>query len=263
MNKNQAILILILMMIAAGLSAQVKIGTESGNVVYGIVIAEDSVSLTVRQPDNYKRYIPLTEMEYLEEIDSDIYTKDSTHYKGHIYFDDGIRVYLTVAYSETKIELAKQNIEKMIYDDGSRERALAEEEANEPSPADSGYFQLGVAIGTPGRYNIMFGYQFRPRLNLRVQCGIDGMNYGAQLDAGYNLGRTNHFEHNVSIAVGYSQECFFEDYPEEEIHVWRYTGIHYNLIFFGFHIDLGLSVGSGGYKSPQPIFQAGYVFRCF
>ena len=118
----------------------------------------------------------------------------------------------------------------------------------------------------PGGINVNIGHNFE-ETGVRAAFGYIGGVYGFQLNFLYNLNKSEHFEHNVSIGAGYSAiekigyDYDYYGYSIDDMRTWAYFGGYYDINVYGAFLELGLTIGSGDFTIPQFSIQLGYVYR--
>ncbi len=261
---------------------QIKIITYDRNEIYGIVVAEDEGSLTIRQKNNFRCYVPRNDIRWFKELNGDIYTYDSIVYHGHIYFDNGDTIFYTTGREKTDNFILRNKVSKIEYDAGEEEEETAAppqatrdetgvSSSNEPlsivskggNAPDRSYWMLGLTAFWPGGINAVVGRQFSDNIGIRLQCGGiisgDGIPSIAalQLNFLYNLKKTEHFEHNISVGLSTNA---LDNHPRN-VDWYFCTGIFYDINVKGFFVETGLAFNHALLSEGIFTVQVGYVYR--
>jgi len=128
---------------------------------------------------------------------------------------------------------------------------------------DRNYWEAGINIGMPAVLNLLVGRWFSP-VGIKVSGLTLGEIYGIQGNLMYKLADSEKTCHSLGLIGGYSHLVLEKSNGWEvvkEIKEWQYYGAAYNLNWGGFWLELGLTAGSGDFKSPQFCFQIGYAHR--
>ncbi len=179
-----------------------------------------------------------------------------------IYLKDGSRVLGTII---ENIPDQKVVIRLM---DGYSERVFTYdkiERINSISLKDLSYREIGVTIGAPAIINLAIG-----RWNGPVNFRLSGMFYGnwargVQFNSGYLLSENPKRSHSLGIIGGIfswesSEDIQFVGNVKSRSE-WKYIGLAYNLYWGKFFLETGLTIGKGSYRSPEVLFQIGYMHR--
>ncbi|MEZ4785749.1 MAG: hypothetical protein R3F28_16935 [Candidatus Kapaibacterium sp.] len=124
--------------------------------------------------------------------------------------------------------------------------------------ASAGFWSLGAVVGTPGAINLVVGRHFDQDWGVRLTGGyIDDMR-GIQCDLLGLVGENSSgsLRHSLGLGVG-----TFKIREGSSWENWTYVMGGYNLNWWGFNVDIGLSVGSGSFSNPQMQGGIGYVHQ--
>lgn len=242
-NKMIYLLFLCIFLLVIPVQSQLKIETYDEKEYTGYVTAETDKELTIRTKSGVVKNVPKTSITSYNIKKSLITTKDGKKFLYHIYKYDSSYIYYIQDYSVNG-KMKQSNILNFDIADVS----------------SIGYSSFGLTVGTPAALNIVYSYQSQSLLNFRIQGGIWGPANGIQANIGFNLSKSESFEHNLSICGGYSQLTDQKSFGDR-IYEWTYTGVCYNFNWGGFFTELGLTVGEGNFSNPQLMLQLGYVYR--
>jgi hypothetical protein len=134
---------------------------------------------------------------------------------------------------------------------------------------DINYWEAGINVGTPGGINLLVGKWFSP-VGIKVSGMYIGRMYGLQGNLMCKLSDTYSSCHSIGFVFGIEYTKIKQDYGWEEsidIYDWKYYGIAYNLNWYGFWFEFGLSKGKGrpltgdSIMTIYPVAQIGYTYR--
>ncbi len=257
-------IVFLMILSSVQLFSQEKITTSGGKHNYGYVIDETNTHIFIRDHDGVESRIPKDFIVNRERIYSEIIMINGKKYEGHIKRITKDKIYVLLENS-SELELNQSEIKSYEYH----------------STTQSGYPAFGATIGTPGILNLVGYYNFSNNLQLRIQGGglsrddpaytgyysdeVMTGGYGLQVNFGYLLSVSDHFEHCLSLSLGY-MELYYQDYnyyfgKYSYDYDWGYVGLNYNINWGGFFAEIGLSAGEGDFSNPQLMIQLGYVYR--
>lgn len=242
--KLKTILFSLVILITAELDvfSQIEFVLTNGEVINGFIVENMVDSIKIKTVDNFLVTIPKRLIVWNERIEATITTKSGEEYEGNITNVDDNNYYITTE-SGLPVTIPKNIIEKVFLSNNYKEKQ---------------YAMFGPTLILPGGINLLFGYHYSS-FGVRGEFGVlpvDDEIYGFQVNVFYNLFRNKSFEHNVSIAGGFShQDSYLYDKD------WTYLGLMYDFNIYGFFMELGLTLGSGYYSNPQLAIQFGYVYR--
>ncbi|MBI5325433.1 MAG: hypothetical protein HZB41_09220 [Ignavibacteriae bacterium] len=241
--KLKTFLFSLVILITANLDvfSQIEFELENGEMINGFIVENMVDSFKIKTVDNFLITIPKRLIVWNERIEASITTKSGEVYEGNITNVDDNNFYITTK-SGLPVIIPKSIVEKVFLSNNYKEKQ---------------YAMFGPTFLLPGGINLLFGYHYST-FGVRGEFGIfpvDDAIYGFQMNVFYNLFRNKSFEHNVSIAGGYSHQDHYIDRD------WAYIGVMYDFNIYGFFMEFGLTLGSGYYSNPQMALQLGYVYR--
>jgi hypothetical protein len=113
------------------------------------------------------------------------------------------------------------------------------------------YKKIGLALGTPGGLNFVYGYSNR-NLCFHFSVGVGDRMHGIQIGPGFDIFSNKNFEINLLV------NFLYINIKDRE---FRCIAILPDINIYGFHLQFGAGFGNGDWKSPQNLFQIGYVYR--
>lgn len=126
-------------------------------------------------------------------------------------------------------------------------------------PVKHSYKKIGLAFGTPGDLNIIFGVS-----NMNICMGLSaGMN-GVQIGAGFTAFSEKYFELNLLLNLSYLKINQNETYKNSFLtsnNIYACFGPILEFNFYGIHTQLGIGFGLEQIPSPPLFFQIGYAYR--
>lgn len=185
--------------------------------------------------------------------------KDGTVYKGTLV-DTNMETLTLLQENGTRIVIQRENVLRLeAYTPGGDE-SIAPARVSEQQ--QDYYTTFGLTLGTPAGVNLNLGRYF-DQFGLRLSGGYWGTLGGIDLNAMSLLNRGSSFTHELFVGCGYLS-------IEEEVHDgfwgyytrvrdWLYLEGGWSCNWSGFFGLIGLSVGSGSFRSPQLVLQIGYV----
>ncbi|MFH1051270.1 MAG: hypothetical protein V1779_10135 [bacterium] len=165
-----------------------------------------------------------------------IYLKDGTHIEG----------YIIEHIPEKSYTLKKINGDIVIIDFEKVERTRKKDKSN-ANYYDIDFWEAGVNLGSPGAINLLVDRWFSP-IGVKVSGIYIGRMYGFQGNLMYKLSDTYSSCHSLGFVFGMEFAEFKQDYgwyKKIDIYDWKYFGIAYNLNWYGFWFEFGLSKGEG------------------
>lgn len=126
-------------------------------------------------------------------------------------------------------------------------------------PSKKQYWAVGATFGTPGGLNLNLWYMWSS-FGFQLSGGYIGTVYGTQANLAWKIGDYQKFLHTLFVGAGHSSVTTKENNLEITKR-WTYGIVGYNLNWYGFFLELGITLGSGDFKSPQFAGQIGYVHR--
>ena len=180
---------------------------------------------------------------------------------GEIVREDGFVIVLKSDGVESKV--MRSHIRQITY-------VHHEEEENEElifTPKDEELNMevvAGATLGTPAAVNLRIGLRGE-RTAVHFSGAYWGVPFGIQLSPMLILSKDEKTYHYLTGMLGYA-------HLEEKVEIrdifspiivnqttWAYAGAGYALNTRGFFLELGLTAGVGSFRSPQLMFQIGYV----
>jgi hypothetical protein len=236
--RNIIIVLIPLCFFTTGIYSQVKINTITNEEIKGYVVEENSNFILLRNQENIDIKIPLKSIASTQKINSKIFTIRSNEIIGHIIKKDSNFLYFSnIRGKDTSIVLTDL-LNYSIYEGIVK-----------------AYSSFGGTFGSPGGLNLLYCYQLQSGINLRFQGGYIGKMSGIQANIGLNISSNEHFEHNFSLCAGYIKTVNEKTTEGSKDDEKSYLGINYNLNWYGFFIDIGLT------SSSILLYQLGYVYR--
>ena len=243
MNQKTFILALVIFITSfMQVFSQIEFELTNGEIINGFIVENKTDSLKIKTIDNFFITVPKKIIVGFEKIDATITTKSGDVYEGNIT-DVSESQYILTTESGLSVNIPRYTIEKVLLGNNYREKQ---------------YAMFGPTFLFPGGINLLFGYHFST-FAVRGEFGffpVENAMYGLQVNIMYNLFRNKSFEHNVSLAGGFSHQDSY--YTDKE---WTYIGFMYDFNIYGFFMEIGLTLGSGTYTNPQLGGQLGYVYR--
>jgi hypothetical protein len=242
--KHKTLLIALVILITSCLNifSQIEFELTNGEIINGFIVENMADSIKIKTVDNFHITIPRIMIDDIEKIEASITTKSGDVYEGNIT-DVNESNYVIETESGLSVKIPRDIVDKVILGNNYSEKQ---------------YAMFGPTLLLPGGINLLFGYHYSS-FGVRGEFGFIPANnevYGFQVNVFYNLYRTKSFEHNISIAGGFSsQETYL--YDKE----WTYIGFMYDFNIYGFFMEAGITFGSGTYSNPQLAIQFGYVYR--
>jgi hypothetical protein len=237
----KAFLVLLLVLVASSEAfSQTRIFTHSGSVYSGWMQYEDAQSVRMITSDS--QVVSLTrdkiaKIEYAQAMTSIEY-KPGDAIPGHI------------TSPPPPVEPASTSSSQQGYSHGYDYRPI-NPAIQAPQPID--VFILGAALGTPSGLMLESGV-YSGKWSVRASGMYLGSMFGGQLNVGYALKKSERYDIFLGIEAGISEIGL-----EDEILRWNYIGPYGELNMHGFFLEVGLSVGSGSFPSPQLMGQVGYI----
>lgn len=227
--------------------SQVKVSTINNNVFYGMIVNESTDTLKLMGADKLKVIIPRKNIIGIQEVKCYISQNFGKSYYGRF-----------TKFSENTLE--------MECEDGViREFDFKNSEISFDALSKQKYTKFGATLGTPGGINILFGYDFANNISLSTSFGMIPFDMvGIQANVMYSLTKEQKFEQGVGLAFGYSNSknnAYYFGERFDETREWSYIGLVYDINYYGFYFQPGISIGTGFYTNPQLLFQIGYVYR--
>ncbi len=231
--------------------AQVEVTTIHGETYIGYIIETNKDKILFRTTDDLELTFPKNYIEDIKPVIIRIVTFTGNKYEGRVLKQDDSTMII-----ETKGKLVltvpKNQIFRLNYGD---------------SYSTKTYRSFGITVLAPGGINISFGNHFKST-GIRTVIGYMGSVVGLQINYLFNLSKSEHLEHNISLGAG---RTAFED-SERPSYVragqikiprgsWTYLGGYYDINVYGAFLELGLTAGVGDFTIPQLSIQFGYVYR--
>ena len=261
MKPSNIILASIIFLVSVSANSQIRINLFDGTNLSGFYFGNTKDSLSIKTIDKLKISVHQKSIIKIDSLYSTIILQDGKTDTGYIskMTDEDLTL---------KIKNGKENIFQLldvreIQIEGNQDNHIQTVANNQSQFSDrSSYFEAGLTIGTPGGLNLLFGYisgiiGFRAEIGtIPIPSDFDGhynfIGFGAQANLMFNLNKSETFEQNVSLWVGYS-----DWYPRRITYFGPSIDINYHKYF----LEIGLVFGAGLYSNPQLMMQFGIVLR--
>lgn len=248
--------IIILILISSNLAfSHSKIEMKDGNKYFGIIEDRSNDSLSIRTIDGFSIKLAKANIRDVVFVESYIKTVSGDEY--------------TVVILEDNIDTYKVKSGASIFEIPKNKVLFVRHEGMDTF--SGGYKQkyglFGLTIGMPGGINLNGGYRFDNIFGLRGNFGMvpDEM-WGFQGNLDFLISKKEFFEHGMSVTFGFLEieEDYYDIYYGYQYTYdkeWLYIGPSYFLNFYGAFIEVGMTIGTGNFSSPQLNFQIGYIHR--
>jgi hypothetical protein len=194
------------------------------------------------------RYSPIVLLFFTTAVFSQnkVETVGEFEYFGEVVRNDQDTMVLRLRDS-SMIHIPKTSILAVYYDVAERQ--------------NSQYWSVGGTVGTPSGLQVVGSYDI-DRYGVRTSIGIVGEIAGAQLNIFRKLHRANHFSHELSGILGFTNQRYFRLIDGELLYNYLdeyYLGVGYSAHWYGFFGEIGIASGVDPFFHPQVLLQLGYI----
>ncbi|MDT3738284.1 MAG: hypothetical protein RO257_02150 [Candidatus Kapabacteria bacterium] len=251
---------------------QTKIVTKTGNTIIGFINDDNDSEIIMTTINNEKLSFPKNSIDSRTLIKIDLKLKSGSYLIGTF---TGIRDkdfdFLTMDGAKTTISF--ENVEYFYYLPSALEEIINNKipghikiKSEERKPDDyqlnenhherpeskKNYKKIGLAYGTPGGINLIYGYSNR-FLCFNLSSGLWDDSYGFQLGAGVDLFSNKNIEINLMFIYGRTHR-----YDTSEL---IYYGVGPDLNIYGFHLQGGFAFRENPHITKDGFLQIGYAYR--
>ena len=215
---------------------QIDIELHSGENYRGIILSNSNDSITIRNLENFNISLSKKDIENIDSLTTTIKMPDGKTHSG-------------------KLTELSNNVVKLLIDGKECTFLRKDIITLKMNKTNKNIYPIfGATLFLPGGLNILGGFQFG---SFGIRAGVGGIptnegGWGTQANILVNLYQDKSVETNLSLCGGYWKIGLKE---------FKYLGPCFDMNVDGFFVELGLGFGSGDYKSPQVLFQLGYVYR--
>ena len=218
----------------------VRILTADGEEFKGSVLHETSDTVTLLSSSGIEIKVPRAAIRTISSAQTvRILTADGEEFIGSVLRETADTLIL-LSSSGIEVAVPRTAIRTIDYRYDSDRKSYG------------GFWSFGGAFGTPAGLELIVRRNFSREWGLGLAFGYLGSIIGLELDVQRLLGESGSARHSLAFGAG----SMVTDRDE-----WNYFKGAYNLNWGGFHLDLGLSVGSGTFSNPQLMAQIGYVHQ--
>ncbi|MDT3739917.1 MAG: hypothetical protein RO257_10510 [Candidatus Kapabacteria bacterium] len=241
---------------------QTKITTVQGNNIIGFIVNDSDNEVVLQNLSDIIVTIQTSQIVKKDEIVIKLTIKSGVQLEGNIR---SIRKYDFdfISIDGTKSVMTFESIEGYFSDDKDVMSILKTKfRNNQYSKTENkldiskGFKKIGLAVGTPGGINIVFGSN-----NSKACFGISAGLTGVQLNFGANVFHKASFEFNILFNISYMQY----QYKEGPYYTKNKFGIAFGplleLYLYGFHAHVGEAVWLDNSSKIPLYLQVGIVHR--
>jgi hypothetical protein len=266
-------------------SAQVEVITRDSAVFKGIIVNENYYTLRLRNLHKVEKTFNKTDIISRRLLNLWVKTKDNQEYEGRVEKFTVSGLHMSTISNDDVLIILDKSIKKgkdkepagqspdydfVIYESDISDIGYitptyqsVNKDDNSEDCRDS-YGMFGLSVLSPGGVNCVLGFQSYTGAGFRIAAGtlLESSSWGAQGNLLYNLIKSRDVELNASLGFGTSHVAKHNELgnPDGELS-WNYIGAFADINFVGFFVEGGITFGSGSYKQPKFLIQAGYVFR--
>ncbi len=260
--KNISSLLILFIACIFMANAQEQITTLNNQTYTGFIFEENNTFISLTDINNVDITIGKQNISIRKKVFANIYTKSGKKYNGTLTKSSNLYMEF-VDNTGSKIKVAKADIDS-IEIDGKSIGLSNIKLVNSPSYRTN-YPSVGILIGTPGVFNLVFSSDFSNNFGIRL-CGGGLSQYtaGGEFNVLYSLYKSPTFDSHVYLSAGLlkiEEKEVAMNYEYQFARRWNYFGFGTDINFRGFFLQLGLSFGSGDFTSPQVMGGIGYVYR--
>jgi hypothetical protein len=240
--------------------AQWRIITAGGEEYTGVFISQEKDSIRIRTLDNIDVSICQDSIIISDKIKTKIETKSKDVFIGYVNnINEKELQIVTEEFGEISIQRA-DIIKTESFNDEYKLPGVLIGTYTEPKNI---YPSFGITIGYPRNYALVFAYTIND-WGCRLTADPDFYNsnyFFYRFNLIKNISKSEHFEHNFSIAIGYDYfgertkttgtwsveydpktgmyTIHYDSYSEKREYFVDYYGIYYDINFYGLFLELG------------------------
>ena len=253
MSKKIFVISFFLMLSFSELYSQTVINANSGNQYIGIVMNRENNFITLKTLEGVIVNIPNSDIQDQYRVFTNIITKYGYEYSGTLSdFNDSS---YTIVNGKSRYDIPRKITDRLkIVTPGGN--TLTFENLSDENNVSYSSLNLGMGLCIIGSASFMIGYDYN-KIGTRLTLGIipisDEHNIDIRLSCSYNLGRTDTFEHNLSLGFG-----FLDAEPYD---FCTYTGLFYDISLSVFFLEAGTFIPNDDDEHSDMLIQFGWKYR--